>query len=160
MLELFPLPQRLIPQTKRAKPPPREEGEANHYWSVLRQLLARGSDHYWFRMQTTISLPPIPIVHREQTTTASSLPTLLLHAREQPILVGGLTYIGSRRDQYRYIPLTYIGQPADQYRFTPPPHGVRAKGAIRHSGLPSARDTKRPHEEGATDSALTPTEVG
>ena len=85
---------------------------------------------------------------------------LLLYPREQPILVGGLTYIGSRRDQYRYISSTYIGQPADQYRFTSPPHGGRLKGLIRHSGVPSARDTKRPHEEGSTDSASTPTEVG
>ena len=80
--------------------------------------------------------------------------------REQPILVGGLTYIGSRRDQYRYIPSIYIGQPADQYRFTPPPHGGRVKGPIRHSGVPSARETKRPPAEGRTDSASTPTEVG
>ena len=118
------------------------------------------SDDYWYGGQTTISLHTKPIVLREQITTASPLPALLLHPRERPILVGGLTYIGSRRDQYRYIPSTYIGQPTDQYRFTPPPHGGRAKGLIRHGNLPSARETKRPPAEGTTDSASTPNEVG
>ena len=66
----------------------------------------------------------------------SHLPPLLLYPREQPILVGGLTYIGS-----------------------PPPHGGRANSLIRHSGVPSARDTKRPHEEGSTDSASPPTKM-
>ena len=160
MPKLFPSPQRLIPQAKRTQPPPHKEGEANHYWSVLRQLLVQGSNHYWFRMQTTISLPPHTNSASRANNYCFTFTPLLLHTREQPILVGGLSYIGSRRDQYRYIPSTYIGQPADQYRFTSPPHGGRANGPIRHSGLPSVRDTKRPHEEGNTDSASAPTEVG
>ena len=64
------------------------------------------SDDYWYGGQTTISLHTKPIVLREQTTTASPLPALLLHPRERPILVGGLTYIGSHH------PLTEEGQTA------------------------------------------------
>ena len=109
-------------------------------------------------LTTTTNLPSregsvSPPSRRREEFPAESL-------RERPILVGGLTYIGSRRDQYRYIPSTYIGQPTDQYRFTPPLHGGIVKGPIRHSGVPSARGTKRPHEEGSTDSASIPTEVG
>ena len=138
---------------------------ADQYWSHLppavhseeiapkKALLIRGNSPYYNDYPPSREGSVSPLTEEGEMPHRTSLIA-------QPILVGGLTYIGSHRDQYRYIPSTYIGQPADQYRFAPPPHGGRANGLIRHGNLLSARDTKRPHEEGTTDSASTPTEVG
>ena len=138
---------------------------ADQYWSHLppaahseeiapkKALLIRGNSPYYNDYPPSREGSVSPLTEEGEMPHRTSLIA-------QPILVGGLTYIGSRRDQYRYIPSTYIGHPADQYRCTPPSHGGRANGLIRHGNLPSARETKRPPAEGTTDSASTPTEEG
>ena len=130
------------------------------------------ADQYWSHLPPAahseeIAPKKAPLLRNNPLTTTTNPPSRegsvspLTEKGEMPHRTSSIaTYIGRRADQYRYIPSTYIGQPADQYRFTPPPHRGRSNCLIRHSGLPSARDTKRPHKEGATDSALPPTEVG
>ena len=98
---------------------------ADQYWSHLppaahseeiapkKALLIRGNSPYYNDYPPSREGSVSPLTEEGEMPHRTSLIA-------QPILVGGLTYIGSHRDQYRYILSTYIGQPADQYRFTPP----------------------------------------
>ena len=131
---------------------------ADQYWSHLppaahseeiapkKALLIRGNSPYYNDYPPSREGSVSPLTEEGEMPHRTSLIA-------QPILVGGLTYIGSHRDQYRYILSTYIGQPADQYRCTPP-LTEEGQTALYDTAIYPQQERQRDHLQRARQTAL------